>query len=169
MEIVNDAAYRQATRGRNPIRSRAYETAKRFRWHFPKQTKGNYTMLKHRIYQSVLTSILFSDVQGNGLNAYRTGPIRLALTLAVRLGWIEKGYIGHFERVLWQDAKVIMRNGEWKGTIAELMQYRFWRFFSEQARSKYTALAVEHRTAKSTLDDTLLYDDSDKLADKKAA
>ncbi len=122
-------------------------------------------MLKHRIYKSVLTSILFSDVQGGGLNAYRTGPIRMALTLAVRLGWIEKGYIGHFERILWQDAKIIMGNGEWKGTIAELMQYRFWRFFADQARSKYTALAVEHRIAKSTLDDTLLYDDSDKLVD----
>lgn len=126
-------------------------------------------MLKHRIYQSVLTSILFSDVQGDGLNAYRTGPIRLALTLAVRLGWIEKGYIGHFERVLWQDAKVIMRNGEWGGTIAELMQYRFWRFFAEQARNKYVELAVDHRIAKSNLDDVLLYDDSDKLADKKVA
>ena len=122
-------------------------------------------MLKHRIYKSVLTSILFSDVQGDGLNAYRTGPIRLALTLAVRLGWIEKGYLTHFERILWQDAKIIMRNGEWKGTIAELMQYRFWRFFAEQARSKYTGLAVEHRIAKSNLDDTLLYDDSDKIAD----
>ena len=124
-------------------------------------------MLKHRIYQSVLTSILFSDVQGDGLNAYRTGPIRLALTLAVRLGWIEKGYLTHFERILWQDAKIIMRNGEWKGTIAELMQYRFWRWLAEQARHKYVELAVEHRIAKSTLDETLLYDDSEKLLDQQ--
>ena len=122
-------------------------------------------MLKHRIYQSVMSSILFSDVQGAGLNAYRTSPIRMALTLAVRLGWIEKGYLTHFERILWQDAKIIMRNGEWKGTIAELMQYRFWRFFADQARNKYVELAVEHRIAKSDLSDTLLYNDSDKLAD----
>ena len=126
-------------------------------------------MLKHRIYQSVLTSILFSDVRGDGLNAYRTGPIRLALPLAVRLGWIEKGYLGHFERILWQDAKIIMGNGEWKGTIAELMQYRFWRFFADQARNKYTGLAVEHRIAKSNLSDTLLYDDSDKIAGTSTA
>mgnify|MGYP003111362713 CR=1 FL=1 len=120
-------------------------------------------MLKHRIYKSVMSSILFSDVRGGGLNAYRTGPIRMALTLAVRLGWIEKGYLTHFERILWQDAKIIMANGEWKGTIAELMQYRFWRFIAEQARSKYAKLAVEHKIAKP-LSTQLLYADSDELA-----
>jgi hypothetical protein len=49
------------------------------------------------------------------------------------------------------------------------MQYRFWRFIADQARNKYVELAVEHRIAKVSLDDTLLYSDSDKLADKKAA
>tara|TARA_R110002020_G_scaffold113278_1_gene260646 strand:+ start:264 stop:791 length:528 start_codon:yes stop_codon:yes gene_type:complete len=132
-----------------------------------KQTKEIGTMLKHRIYKHAVksvSSILFSDVKGDGLNGYRNWRIRLALSTAIRIGWIPKGYLGHFERTLWQDAKVIMRNDEWSGSIASLMEYRFWRFISKQANDTYVSLAVKYRVKKGSLDDTLVFSDTDSIA-----
>ena len=121
-------------------------------------------MLSHRIYKKAVSNILFSSVKGDGLNGYRNWRIRLALTFATRVGWIEKGYLTHFERVLWQDAKIIMRNEEWSGSIASLMEYRFWRFISKQANDTYVSLAVKYRVRKDSLDDTLIFSDTDSIA-----
>ena len=124
-------------------------------------------MLKHRIYKHAVksvSSILFSDVKGDGLNGYRNWRIRLALSTAIRIGWIPKGYLGHFERTLWQDAKVIMRNDEWSGSIASLMEYRFWRFVQEQASNAAVDLAVKLRVRKESLDDAILFSSTDQLA-----
>ena len=121
-------------------------------------------MLSHRIYKKAVSNILFSSVKGDGLNGYRNWRIRLALTFATRVGWIEKGYLSHFERVLWQDAKIIMRNEEWTGSIASLMEYRFWRFISKKAGDTYVTLAVKYRVRKDSLDDTLVFSDTDSIA-----
>ena len=129
-----------------------------------KQTKEIGTMLSHRIYKKAVSNILFSSVKGNGLNGYRNWRIRLALTFATRVGWIEKGYLSHFERVLWQDAKIIMRNEEWSGSIASLMEYRVWRFVQEQASNAAVDLAVKLRVRKESLDDAILFSSTDQLA-----
>ena len=126
-------------------------------------------MLHHRIYKKALSGILFSDVQGDGLNAYRTWKIRIALSAAVRLGWIEKGWITHFEKTLWQDAKLIIEQGEWTGTIADLMAYRFWIFLTDKARDQYTTLGVKFRKNSDVEEhklDNLIWSDSDKIADE---
>ena len=126
-------------------------------------------MLHHRIYKKALSGILFSDVQGDGLNAYRTWKIRIALSAAVRLGWIEKGWITHFEKTLWQDAKLILEQGEWTGTIADLMAYRFWIFLTDKARDQYTTLGVKFRKNSDVEEyklDNLIWSSSDEIADK---
>ena len=126
-------------------------------------------MLHHRIYKKALSGILFSDVQGGGLNAYRTWKIRIALSVAVRLGWIEKGWITHFEKTLWQDAKLIIEQGEWTGTIADLMAYRFWIFFTDKARDIYTELGVKFRKDPDNekyKHDNLIWATSDKIAEE---
>lgn len=88
--------------------------------------------LRHRVWRDV-TDILFSDVKGDGLNAYRTTSIRLALTMARRLGWVQKGTIRHFEAVLWQQATDAIENGVWSGKKSSAMRYYFWRFISTEA------------------------------------
>lgn len=88
--------------------------------------------LSHRVWRDV-TDILFSDVKGDGLNAYRTTSIRLALTMARRLGWVQKGTIRHFEAVLWQQATDAIENGVWSGKKSSAMRYYFWRFISTEA------------------------------------
>ena len=88
--------------------------------------------LRHRVWRDV-QNILFSDVKGDGLNSYRTTSIRLALTLARRLGWVPKGTIRHFEAVLWQHATDAIENGVWSGTKASAMRYYFWRFIEVEA------------------------------------
>ena len=127
-------------------------------------------MLHHRIYKKALSGILFSDVQGGGQNAYRTWKIRIAISAAVRLGWIEKGWITHFEKTLWQDAKLIIEQGEWTGTIADLMAYRFWYFLADQAKDQYTSLGVKFRQAppEEHKFDNLIWSESDVIAKKSA-
>lgn len=128
-------------------------------------------MLHHRIYKKALSGILFSSVQGGGLNAYRTWKIRIALSAAVRLGWIQKGWVTHFEKCLWQDAKLIIEAGEWTGTIGDLMAYRFWHFLADQAKDQYTSLGVKFRQAPPEAHkfDNLIWSESDVIAEKSAS
>ena len=88
--------------------------------------------LRLRVWRDI-SNILLSDVRGNGLNAYRTTSIRLALTMARRLGWVQHKTIGHFEMVLWQQATDAIENGLWSGRKRDAMRYYFWRFVSTEA------------------------------------
>jgi len=88
--------------------------------------------LRLRVWHDVC-NILISDVKGNGQNAYRTTSIRLALSLARRLGWVRHKTVSHFEMVLWQQATDAKENGLWTGRKRDAMRYYFWRFMSSEA------------------------------------
>ncbi len=103
--------------------------------------------LRHRVWRDV-SNILFSDIKGDGLNAYRTTSIRLALTMARRLGWVPKGTIRHFEAVLWQQATDAIHNGVWSGTKSSAMRYYFWRFIAAEAARMATNLGTRDAKAK---------------------
>ena len=135
------------------------------------QTKhGTIKMLKHRVWSSV-SNILFSDVRGGGQNGYRNTRIRIALSAMVRLRWIQKGWVTHFEKTLWQDAKLIIEAGEWTGTISDLMAYRFWHFLADQAKDQYTSLGVKFRQTppEEYKFDNLIWSESDVIAEKSAS
>tara|TARA_R110000824_G_scaffold220107_1_gene407132 strand:+ start:246 stop:659 length:414 start_codon:yes stop_codon:yes gene_type:complete len=127
-------------------------------------------MLKQRIWNSV-SNILFSDVRGGGQNGYRNTKVRIALSAMVRIGWIEKGWIGHFEKTLWQDAKLIIEQGEWTGTISDLMVFRFWHHVAIKAGEEYTSLGVKFRrqAAEPYQNDSVIWSKSELIVDKSAS
>jgi len=93
---------------------------------------GTNMKLRLRVWHDVC-NILISDVKGDGQNAYRTTSIRLALSLARRLGWVRHKTVSHFEMVLWQQATDAKENGLWTGRKRDAMRYYFWRFMSSEA------------------------------------
>jgi hypothetical protein len=129
---------------RNPIRPRAYETGSGFvdislnKMEYPTMDMK----LRLRVWRDI-SNILLSDVKGGGLNAYRTTSIRLALTLARRLGWVQHKTVSHFEMVLWQRATEAIENGLWGGRKRDAMRYYFWRFISTEASRMALNLGIE--------------------------
>ena len=107
--------------------------------------------LRHRVWRDI-SDILISDVKGNGLNAYRTTSIRLALSLARRLGWGRHKTVAHFEMVLWQQATDAIENGLWGGRKRDAMRYYFWRFISTEASRMALNLGNEDATLLHKLD-----------------
>ena len=119
-------------------------------------------MLKHRIWDSV-SNILFSDVRGGGQNGYRNTKGRIALSAMF--------WIGHFEKTLWQDAKLIIEQGEWTGTISDLMVFRFWHHVAIKAGEEYTSLGVKFRrqAAEPYQNDSVIWSKSELIVDKSAS
>tara|TARA_R100001224_G_scaffold90928_1_gene60145 strand:- start:341 stop:691 length:351 start_codon:yes stop_codon:yes gene_type:complete len=112
---------------------------------------GTNMKLRLRVWRDV-ANILFSDVKGGGLNAYRTTSIRLALTMARRLGWVQHKTVSHFEMVLWQQATDAIENGLWGGRKRDAMRYYFWRFVSTEASRMALNLGNEDATLLHKLD-----------------
>ena len=112
---------------------------------------GTNMKLRLRVWRDV-ANILFSDVKGGGLNAYRTTSIRLALTMARRLGWVQHNTVCHFEMVLWQQATDAIENGLWTGHKQNAMRYYFWRFISTEASRMALNLGNEDATLLHKLD-----------------
>jgi hypothetical protein len=128
-------------------------------------------MLRHNFVTKILSSILLSDYVGEGQNSYRDENIRIMLSTAVRVGWIEKNWTGHFEKILWQDAKLIKGEGEWSGTLKDLMRFRFWHFIERQAIDEKQKLSLKYREnpPEEYKHDNIIWSPSDKIVEVSAS